>query len=549
LFKRVIASLLLAGIIALLTVATWRALTGQQQLQVAQIAEAESYAARSQLIRNVDTMLRALSDIKEYWLLYGHLPREQWASDAGIELAHFTGIELILWSDPARGIRYARSVQNPVFDYRPTDEEWRALEKLDAKARQLGGDAILGPYVDDAGTTTFEVYMKAPDGSGKRAHLVAVVDSRKSFGHWLADESPGYAISVFWNDVLLHRQGDAAAGLPESWTREGMIRTSLGTLWRVVHQPSEELARTHNGPAITAVLWTGLAIAALLGLLAFENGRARSRALAAEAAEQKLADLNSDLEQQIADRVQELADRTLDLETITDSVAHDLRNPLNSISVNTQLMQQQFDATVGEEGRAALLRTSASVKRMTEILDRLLGLSVVSQSIFRRQRIDLREIVVDVFRELDSNEQPPAVELVVDDLPEVHADPVLVRTLIMNLLSNAIKYTREKKARRIEVRSDLRDGVSCYCIRDNGIGFDPESAERMFRAFERLDGSGEADGVGLGLDIAARVVKRHNGKIWAEGRRGEGAAIYFTLEPPHSGKPADTSADSPARQA
>jgi signal transduction histidine kinase len=126
------------------------------------------------------------------------------------------------------------------------------------------------------------------------------------------------------------------------------------------------------------------------------------------------------------------------------------------------------------------------------------------------------------------------VELIVDDLPEVDADPVLVRTLIMNLLGNAIKYTREEHARRIEVRSDVRDGVSCYCVRDNGIGFDPASAKRMFRAFERLDGSRETDGVGLGLDIAARVVKRHGGTIWAEGRLGEGAAIYFTLEPSRS---------------
>jgi signal transduction histidine kinase len=534
LLNRFTTSLLLAGIIALLTVVTWKALRDQQHIQVAQIAEAESYAARSQLIRNIDTMLRALADVKEYWLIYGHLPRDQWASDAGIELAHFTGIELILWNDPARGVRYARTTENPVFDYRPTDEEWKALEKIDARAGQVKEDAILGPYIDDAGVTTFEIYMTTSDGAGDSAHLVAVVDSAKSFGHWLADESPGYAISVFWNDVSLHKQGEPATGLPESWTRDGMIRTSLGTLWRVVHEPTEELARTHDGPAITAVLWTGLAIAVLIGLLVFENGRARSRALAAEAAEQKLADLNRDLEQQIADRVRELADRTADLETITDSVAHDLRNPLNSISVNTQLMQQQFGAELGEEGGAALQRTSSSVKRMTEILDRLLGLSVVSQSIFRRQQIDLREIVVDVFTELSSTEQPPAIELVVDDLPWVNADPVLVRTLIMNLLSNAIKYTREKSDRRIEVRSDTRDGISCYCVRDNGIGFDPESAERMFHAFERLDGNGETDGVGLGLDIAARVVKRHDGRIWAEGRRGEGAAIYFTLERPRT---------------
>jgi signal transduction histidine kinase len=346
----------------------------------------------------------------------------------------------------------------------------------------------------------------------------------------LLDESPGYAISVFWDDVRLFHRGEAATGLPESWTREGIIRTSLGSLWRVVHRPTRELAESHETPALTAVLWSGLAIAVLVGLLLFENGRAESRATAAESAERKLADLNRDLEQQIAERVRELADRSADLETITDSVAHDLRNPLNSISVNTQLLQQQFQDELGQEGLEALQRTSSSVKRMTEILDRLLGLSIVSHSIFGREEIDVCDIVREVFKELSSTEQSPPVELVAEELPKASADPVLVRTLIMNLLSNAIKYTREKPYRRIEVGSVTEDGVAVYCVRDNGIGFEPESAEKMFRAFERLDGNRETDGVGLGLDIAARVVRRHGGRIWAEGKRGEGAAIYFTLE-------------------
>jgi signal transduction histidine kinase len=532
LLQRVITSLLLAGIIALITVFTWKVLRDHHVAQVARIAESESYAARSQLIRSIDTMFRALRDVREYWLLYGHLPRDQWAADAGIELAHFDGIHLIMWSDPARGIRYVRTSEHSVLDYRPTDREWASLERLHSKAGQVREETVQGPHLDESGKATYEVYMPGPDVNQEPAQLIAVVDSEKSFARLLLDESPGYAISIFWDDVLLFQRGDPAPGLPESWIREGMIRTSLGSLWRVVHQPTQELAQSHHTPALTAVLWTGLAIALLVGLLMFENGRAQSRALAAEAAEQKLADLNRDLEQQIAARIRELADRSADLETITDSVAHDLRNPLNSISVNTQLLQQQFREELGEEGLAALQRTTSSVKRMTEILDRLLGLSVVSHSIFNRQLIDVGEIVKDVFRELHSTEQPPTVELVVDDVPKVNADPTLVRTLIMNLLSNAIKYTRDKANRRIEVSYDLRQGVACYCVRDNGIGFDPQSAERMFRAFERLDRNPESDGVGLGLDIAARVVKRHGGRIWAEGKRGEGAAIYFTLEPP-----------------
>jgi signal transduction histidine kinase len=510
------------------TVVTWKVLNDHHRAQVARIAESESYAARSQLIRNVDAMFRALRDVREYWLRYGHLPRDQWSSDAAIELAHFDGMELILWNDPSRGIRYVRDREHPVLNYRPPDQEWKPFEELVRKSRQVTQESVQGPFLDNDGNATYQIYMPA---SRDGACLVAVVDAGKSFQRMLLDESPGYAISIFWNDVLLYRRGEAAPGLPMSWTRAGMIRTSLGALWEVVHQPTQELAESHDTPALAAVLGTGLAIAVLVGLLAFENGRAQSRAMAAEAAEQKLADLNQDLERQIAERVRELADRSADLETITDSVAHDLRNPLNSISVNTQLLQQQFRDALGEEGLGALRRTTSSVKRMTEILDRLLGLSVVSHSIFNRQEMDLAEMVRDVFRELNSTEQPPPIELVVDDLPRVAADPTLVRTLVMNLLSNAIKYTREKSHRRIDVSFEKEESVVCYCIRDNGIGFDPDSAERMFRAFERLDGNGESDGVGLGLDIAARVVKRHGGRIWAEGRRGEGAAIFFTLEP------------------
>ena len=529
--KRFLISLLLSSIVALVTVVTWKLLIDHHQGQVARIAESESYAARSQLIRNVDTVFRALRDIRDYWTRYGHLPRDQWVSEPGVELANLEGFRLILWNDPARGIRYARTREHPVLDYRPTDPEWKTLEALDSKARQVTRETILRPNVDRDGTVTYEICLPVTDAGHGPAYLLAVVDSQESFERLLLDESPGYAISVFWDDVLLFRRGETAAGLPESWTREGMIRTSLGSLWRVVHQPTRELAESHNTPALTAVLWSGLAIAVLVGLLLFENGRAESRATAAESAERKLADLNRDLEQQIAERVRELADRSADLETITDSVAHDLRNPLNSISVNTQLLQQQFRNELGEEGLAALQRTTSSIKRMTEILDRLLGLSVVSQSIFEREEIDVRTIVGEVFEELSSTEQSPPVQLVAEDLPKASADPVLVRTLIMNLLGNAIKYTREKPSRRIEVGSVIHDGVDVFCVRDNGIGFEPESAEKMFRAFERLDGNGEKDGVGLGLDIAARVVRRHGGRIWAEGRLGEGAAIYFTLEP------------------
>ena len=529
--RRVALSLLTTAAVGILTLLAWKALGEYQSSQIARIAESESYAARSQLIRNVDTMLKALRDIRAYWDRYGHLPRDQWQSDAAIEQSHFVGLEVIVWNDEARGTRYVRNTEHPVFDYRPDDDEWATYDNLVKRARSAPGEAILGPFVDDSGRkVTVEIFVVSsqPDSTGT---LVAVVDTQQAFGHLLEDESPGYAITVLWDDVVMYRRGEPAAGIPANWSRDGVIRTTMGTLWRVVHTPTAALAESLKTPAVSGVLLAGMAIALLMGLLVFENGRARSRAVAAEVAERKLADLNRDLESQIADRTAELADRSTDLETITDSVAHDLRNPLNTISVNTQLLEQQYAAVLDAEGMAALHRTAAGVRRMTEILNRLLGLSVVSHATFNPREVDIAEVIRDVFDELSASEQAPPVELVIEhDLPPARADLTLVRTLLTNLVSNAIKYTRDKEERRVEVRSEMREGVVVYCVRDNGIGFDPKLRDQLFRAFSRLDGN-KTEGLGLGLDIAARVVRRHGGVIWADAAEGNGATFCFTLGP------------------
>jgi signal transduction histidine kinase len=545
--RRFTLSLLAATAIALATTATWKVLKDHQTEQIARLAEIESYAVRSQLVRNIDSMLRAFRDLHEYWSRNAQLPRAEWAPDARTELADLAGVETILWSNQAGDVRYLRTAEHPMLDYRPTQEEWERLSGLRARSSALSETSILGPYTGEAGEVTIEVHV-IPEEGEDTGNLIAVLDTHDMFARMLLDESPGYAISISWNGVPMYQRGEPAQALPESWTREGMIMPLTGELWRIVHAPTDTLADSLQTPAVPGTLASGLAIALLVGLLLYENGRARSRAAAAEVAEQKLADLNRDLEAQIAERVKELADRSTDLETITDSVAHDLRNPLNSISVNTQLLQQQFQDVLDEEGLEALKRTASGVRRMTEILDRLLGLSVVSHATFKPEELDMEAVITDVFEELSAPEQPPPVELEVRELPQADADPTLVRTLVTNLLSNAIKYTRDKPLRRIEVSADRQDGAVVYCIRDNGVGFDPDSRERMFQAFERLDGTREEDGIGLGLDIAARVVRRHGGRIWANGKPGDGAAFYFTLQAAADGASADVASADEGRQ-
>lgn len=502
--------------------------------KTALVAEAESYAARSQLIRNIETMLQSLRNVRAYWARYGSVPRDQWTDDAGVEFEHFEGIQAIIWSDSTRDLRYVITAQNPVFDYRPDNAEWQSLSDLLPETRRVEGEAILGPFPSDLGTQFHVVLNSTSDGSS----LIAIVEADKTFASLLRDQSPGYAITVLWNDATLYQRGRAANNIPQNWTREGRIRTSTGTTWTVVHTPTLALADSLATPTIDAVLPLGFVIAALLGLIILENGRARFRALAAEKAEQHIAELNKNLEQEVADRTEELANRTFDLQTITDSVAHDLRNPLNSISVNTQVLEQQFASTLGQEGLAALERTTSGIHRMTEILDRLVGLSVASHSTFRRERINMHALVAQVFEEIYLAEPPPPVAFIIEDLPDVDADRTLVQTLVLNLLGNALKYTRAKTQRRIEVTCSTSNGISTYYVRDNGVGFDAQHADRLFQAFERLPGGQKSDGLGLGLMIAARVVKRHNGLIWAEGKKGDGATFGFTLQHKQESEPA-----------
>jgi signal transduction histidine kinase len=163
---------------------------------------------------------------------------------------------------------------------------------------------------------------------------------------------------------------------------------------------------------------------------------------------------------------------------------------------------------------------------MTEILDRMLGLSAVTHATFTRQRFDMRELAVEVCNELSAMEPDKPADFEVAELPPADADRKLVKTLLINLVGNAIKYTRTREQPRIRVSSEAQDGVDVYCVSDNGIGFDSRHSKRLFAAFERLGQDQTTEGTGLGLAIVARVVERHGA---ASGRTACRRASFVLL--------------------
>lgn len=242
-----------------------------------------------------------------------------------------------------------------------------------------------------------------------------------------------------------------------------------------------------------------------------------------------LRDSKQQLERRVAERTAELLTLNKELETFCYSVSHDLRAPLRAINGFSSLLLANYSGRLDPTGNDYLARTAAAARRMSEIIDDLLDLSRVTRTEMSPVPVDLGALARDIAGQLQAREPQRRVEVVIDECAPVLGDPNLLRLLLENLLSNAWKFTSRTAAPRVEVRARRDAGRAVYSVRDNGAGFDPAYAEKLFKPFSRLHTEDEFAGTGVGLATAARIIERHGGRIWAEGAVGRGAAFHFIL--------------------
>jgi PAS domain S-box-containing protein len=225
-----------------------------------------------------------------------------------------------------------------------------------------------------------------------------------------------------------------------------------------------------------------------------------------------------------------------ELEAFSYSVSHDLRAPLRSINGFARVLVEDFGPSLPQEARRCLNIIQKGAGRMGELIDDLLECSRLSRSALERQAVDTERVIREVWSDLRRQDQDRTVELIVDDVPQCRADRRLIKQVWVNLLSNALKYSRPRQAPRIEIgwHEDAQqpDHV-VYWVRDNGVGFDQQYVHKLFGVFQRLHQAEEFEGTGVGLALVHRIVQRHGGRVWAEGRLNEGATFYFTLERMH----------------
>lgn len=250
-------------------------------------------------------------------------------------------------------------------------------------------------------------------------------------------------------------------------------------------------------------------------------------------AEAELRGLTHELEERVAHRTAELATANRELESFAYSVSHDLRTPLRALDGFSQAVLEDYADRLDDAGRDYLHRIRRGSQRMGELIDALLDLSRVSRGEMRREPVDLAALAREILETL--GERHPGRRVAVDVDPDARAtgDPRLLRVLLQNLLGNAWKFTGRQPDARIEFRAMRGEGNGLgteFVVRDNGAGFDPAYANKLFGAFQRLHSDREFEGTGIGLATAQRIVHRHGGEIRAEGAPNQGAAFYFTLE-------------------
>ncbi len=242
----------------------------------------------------------------------------------------------------------------------------------------------------------------------------------------------------------------------------------------------------------------------------------------------QLRALNQSLEQRVRERTLELQAANRELESFSYSVSHDLRAPLRAIAGFAALLRERHAAELPAEARRLLDRVESGAARMGMLINSLLELARAGQQPLRREPVDMAALAADVAREAIEHAGHP-VALVLAGAPEARADRDLIRQAWVNLIDNAIKYSRDVPAARVEIGGARSAGYLEYYVRDNGAGFDPRHASRLFGVFQRLHAESEFEGTGVGLALVARIVRRHGGEVSAEGSPGAGATFRFTL--------------------
>jgi len=281
-------------------------------------------------------------------------------------------------------------------------------------------------------------------------------------------------------------------------------------------------ARTIGGTIMLTLLIGGMVVARLIFLLRSSLANKRKSDL-------ELDEYREHLEELVAERSHDLEASNRELESYSYSIAHDLRAPLRTVTSFSQILQEDAADRLDSEEKQSLERVVKAGKYMARLIDDILELSRITRTRLESDRFDLSRLARDIALRHDKAYPDRRVQWRIQDGLEVTGSRLLLELSLDNLFGNAWKYTEKTDPACIEFGAVKHNGEIVYFVKDNGIGFDMQYADKLFKPFQRLDGAGDFSGTGVGLATVDRIIQRHGGRIWAESEKGKGATFLFTL--------------------
>jgi signal transduction histidine kinase/ABC-type uncharacterized transport system substrate-binding protein len=244
----------------------------------------------------------------------------------------------------------------------------------------------------------------------------------------------------------------------------------------------------------------------------------------------KITMLNEELEQRVADRTEELQSAVNELEAFTYTVSHDLKSPLRAVDGYSRIVLEDFKPRLGEEASEMIQNIRSICSDMIEMINRLLQYSTTSKAAICKEDINSEMVFKSIFNEILSANPDRDLKLNIETgLPIILGDKVMIRQVVYNILSNAVKFTKHRGQALIAVGCTITGEEYIFYVKDNGVGLDMEFSKKLFGIFQRLHTNDEFEGSGIGLVTVKKIIHKHGGRVWIEGKAGVGATVYFTL--------------------